>query len=453
MGDATSPATWRGASQVPRAPPRSCCSPPPHWLPSHVWCTADGAPASLRRSSCGSAATTSPTPTACRRPSRRSSARSRRAGTSGSGAARTTSRSRRTGCPTARSASRSPPARPLVAAIAGPLEDLYPDVRLIEQAGRPRWAACVVRLKKRHSYVLSLQTVRNYEHAFSESLVALLGGLDANTTVQLVLTPAPGVRPRPRPAAAQAPRARPPVRRPPRRGRARRRLASSSTRSSRGRSRPSTARSATSSCASPARTPTAVRRVAGTFSQLRSENELVQTRDAPAPPALRPPARAGAAQPAARPRARHPLDLRAGHALAAAARAQQARPHPAVPLRRAVAPPEICRDPERRLLVDEHGPVGLAPGRPQVRPGADGRPGGGKSSRDGAAAGRSTPATTSARSSSSTRKEDARRGGARDDPGRPHRPLPRPRPPRDRVQPAPDRRQPGHPRQRVPRRR
>jgi len=69
--------------------------------------------------------------------------------------------------------------RPLVAAIAGPLEDLYPDVRLIEQPGRPRWTACVVRLKKRHLYVLSLQTLRDYEHAFSESLVTVLGGLGA----------------------------------------------------------------------------------------------------------------------------------------------------------------------------------------------------------------------------------------------------------------------------------
>jgi len=33
--------------------------------------------------------------------------------------------------------------------------------------------------------VLSLQTLRNYEHSFTESLVALLGGLKANTTVLL----------------------------------------------------------------------------------------------------------------------------------------------------------------------------------------------------------------------------------------------------------------------------
>jgi uncharacterized tellurite resistance protein B-like protein len=32
-----------------------------------------------------------------------------------------------------------------------------------------------------------------------------------------------------------------------------------------------------------------------------------------------------------------------------------------MPLRRAVAPPEVCRDPARRLLVDEQGPVGIHP--------------------------------------------------------------------------------------------
>jgi len=36
-------------------------------------------------------------------------------------------------------------------------------VRLIERSGRPRWTACVVRLKKRRPYVLSLQTLRDYE--------------------------------------------------------------------------------------------------------------------------------------------------------------------------------------------------------------------------------------------------------------------------------------------------
>src|SRR3954454_3050348 len=58
--------------------------------------------------------------------------------------------------------------------------------------GGPTWGQSVVRLKKRRSFVLSLQTNRNYEHAFTESLVALLSAHDHETTVQLVLTPAPG---------------------------------------------------------------------------------------------------------------------------------------------------------------------------------------------------------------------------------------------------------------------
>ena len=56
--------------------------------------------------------------------------------------------------------------------------------------------------------MLSLQTLRNYEHAFNESLVALLGSLDTNLTVQLVLTPGPGLMYTAREATAQAPRTR-----------------------------------------------------------------------------------------------------------------------------------------------------------------------------------------------------------------------------------------------------
>ena len=121
--------------------------------------------------------------------------------------------------------------------------------------------------------------------------------------------------------------------------------------------------------------PTAVRRVAGTFSQLRSENELARRE-------MRLRRRLYARRlERALP---NPLPGLARGILSTSelatlwqlprARSKLARiPRP--PLRRAVAPPEICRDPARRLLVDEHGPVGIAPGRPQVRPRADGRPG------------------------------------------------------------------------------
>src|SRR5829696_6614793 len=77
-------------------------------------------------------------------------------------------------------------------AIKGPLEDLYPDVEMDGSRGGPTWGQSVVRLKKRRPFVLSIQTTRNYEHAFAESLVAMLSAHDHETTVQLVLTPAPG---------------------------------------------------------------------------------------------------------------------------------------------------------------------------------------------------------------------------------------------------------------------
>jgi hypothetical protein len=76
--------------------------------------------------------------------------------------------------------------------IRGALEDLYPDVELLGADGQPEWASCVVRLKKRASFVLSIQTTRNYEHAFSESLVALIDKSKGMLSVQLVLTPAAG---------------------------------------------------------------------------------------------------------------------------------------------------------------------------------------------------------------------------------------------------------------------
>ncbi len=82
--------------------------------------------------------------------------------------------------------------RTLRAAISGSLEDLYPDVALVEWERWPQASRCVVRLKKRASFVLSIQTTRNYEHAFSESLVALMDKGTGDVCVQLVLTPAGG---------------------------------------------------------------------------------------------------------------------------------------------------------------------------------------------------------------------------------------------------------------------
>ena len=107
--------------------------------------------------------------------------------------------------------------------------------------------------------------------------------------------------------------------------------------------------------------PTAVRRVAGTFSQLRSENELARRE-------MRLRRRLYARRiERALP---NPLPGLARGILSTSelatlwqlprARSKLAR-IPRMPLRRAVAPPEVCRDPARRLLVDEQGPVGIHP--------------------------------------------------------------------------------------------
>jgi hypothetical protein len=83
------------------------------------------------------------------------------------------------------------PAR-LAGTIAGPLEALYPDVRLVNHPPRPQSGGAVSRLKKRRSFVLSLQTIRNYEHVFSESLASLIDKQRGDLSVQLLLCPAPG---------------------------------------------------------------------------------------------------------------------------------------------------------------------------------------------------------------------------------------------------------------------
>lgn len=79
----------------------------------------------------------------------------------------------------------------LLPAVRGPLEDLYPDVELQAVDGVPDWFSAISRLKKRRSFVLSIQTTRNYEHAFAETLVALLANGEGALTVQLLLVPAP----------------------------------------------------------------------------------------------------------------------------------------------------------------------------------------------------------------------------------------------------------------------
>jgi hypothetical protein len=269
--------------------------------------------------------------------------------------------------------------RRLVPTIAGPLEDLYPDVRLIEDPGRPGWHAAVTRLKKRRSHVLSLQTIRNYEHSVTESLVALLSRFDANTSVQLVLTPAAGlVHARSRRLLKRRERS----------------LNQTDRRDplDPGRDSVVEAKELKGGLETQHRSllyfdlrvggqdVAAVRRVAGLFSQLRSENELVR-RDLRVRRRLYA-RRIERAQP-------NPLPGLARGILSTSelatlwqlprARSRLAR-IPRGAIRRAVAPPQIARDPELELLRDEHGPVGLAPADRTYGHALLGGQGGGKSS-------------------------------------------------------------------------
>jgi hypothetical protein len=267
----------------------------------------------------------------------------------------------------------------LRAAISGPLEDLYPDVELVAWERWPQASQCVVRLKKRASFVLSIQTTRNYEHAFSESLVALIDKGTGELCVQIVLTPASGYL----------------------HGRARRLLkrrerslqhADHRDPGELGIDSVIEAKELKGALETQHRTlyqfdlrvsgqdPQSVRRVAGLFSQLRSENELVRrqmrmrrhlyaTRIADAIPNPLPGQRTGALSTSElatlwqlpRGRVKHGALLRST-------------------VRRASAPAEIDRDPERVLMHDEHGDVTIAPADRKFGHALIGGQGGGKSS-------------------------------------------------------------------------
>jgi hypothetical protein len=251
-------------------------------------------------------------------------------------------------------------ARYLADAIKGPLEDLYPDVEMIETDGGPTWSRTVVRLKKRRPFVLSVQTNRDYEHAFAESLVALLSAHDHETTVQLVLAPAPGFIDR---------RARRMLKR---RERA---LQHANHRDpgELGIDSVIEAKELKGALELQHRSllyfdlrvigedPTTVKRVAGLFSQLRSENELAARyvwlrrrlyarRTELALPNPIPGWRTGVLSTS---------ELATIWQLPRA-RVKHAR-LPRATVRRAIAPPEIERDRDRVLLRDERGPVSIAP--------------------------------------------------------------------------------------------
>jgi hypothetical protein len=267
----------------------------------------------------------------------------------------------------------------LAPAIRGPLEDLYPDAELVEVDGQPEWSESVVRLKKRRSFLLSIQTTRNYEHAFTETLVALMGTAHSELTAQLVLTPAPGsVHRRARRLLKRRERA----------------LQYADQRDSgelgidsvvevkelKGALETQHRSLAYFDLRIAGRDAKAVRRVAGLFSQLRSENELARRemrlrrslyahRIALALPNPLPGLRTGVLSTS---------ELATLWQLPRA-RVKHAR-LPRATVRRAIAPPDIDRDETRVLLRDERGPVALAPGDRKYGHALIGGQGGGKSS-------------------------------------------------------------------------
>jgi hypothetical protein len=267
----------------------------------------------------------------------------------------------------------------LEAAISGPLEDLYPDVELIGRDGKPECSRCVIRLKKRASFVLSVQTTRNYEHSFAESLVALMDKGSGNLSVQLVLTPASGfVHRRSRRLLKRREHAL--------------QHADHRDPGELGIDSVVEAKELKGALELQHRTlylfdlrvsgedRASVRRVAGLFSQLRSENELARremrgrrgiyaARIANAMPNPLPNLRTGVLSTSElatlwqlpRGRVKHGALLRST-------------------VRRASAPAGIDRDPSRALMRDEHGAVSIAPADRKFGHALIGGQGGGKSS-------------------------------------------------------------------------
>ncbi len=263
--------------------------------------------------------------------------------------------------------------------VSAALKELYPDVSLELRAGRPPWTHAVMRLKKARSYVLSIQTLRNYEHAFSESLVSTMDTTTGAVSVQLVLTPAPKMLHR--------------------RSRAllKRRERGLNYQDRRDELDPGAQsvvefkelRGALETqhrsllyfdlrvCAEHGRDAATV---AGLFAQLRSENELVR-RDMRVRRGLYA-RRIERAIPNPVPGTR--TGVLSTSELATLWQLPRARVKDArlsrSSVRRAVAPPEIDRDPAHRLLEDERGPVGIAPADRKYGHALIGGQGGGKSS-------------------------------------------------------------------------
>ena len=236
-----------------------------------------------------------------------------------------------------------------------------------------------MRLKKRRPYVLSLQTLRNYEHAFSR--VARRDARRTRLRRDRAARPDPGPRasPSPRPQGCSSAASDDSTRATTATRSTQAWTRSSRQRSSKGRSRPSTARCCCFDlriCAQRPRRRAASRRLSSRSCALRTSScgATCGCADGSTPNAsserCRTRCRAGA-EVSSRPRS-SPTLWQLPRARAKHARIRRSA------TRRAVAPPEIDREPARRLLEDERGPVGIAPGDRKYGHALIGGQGGGK---------------------------------------------------------------------------
>ena len=275
------------------------------------------------------------------------------------------------------------PDRALVA-ITRALDYLYPDVAVRTVDRRPNQLTYVIRLKKRRSAVLSLQTTRDYRHSPIENLVALLGTGGGHRrvpelVVQLVLTPAPGfIHTRHRNLLK----------------RRERHLNADDRRDldAAGAGSVVEAKELEGALETQHRSllyfdlriggedAAEVRRAAGSYQTLRSENELAAREMHLRHSLYADRIRAAMSNPIP---SLH-SGLLSTSELASMwhlprARAKHANINRAT-VRRAGAPPAIERDTARQLLVDEHGPVSIAAGDRKYGHALIGGQGGGKSS-------------------------------------------------------------------------
>jgi hypothetical protein len=79
----------------------------------------------------------------------------------------------------------------LAEALDGRLVACYRDSRLIEEDGEPHSVGQLIRLKKRRSFTIRLETPDRYDQSLVDGLVATMSAAGVPCTVQYALTPAP----------------------------------------------------------------------------------------------------------------------------------------------------------------------------------------------------------------------------------------------------------------------